>query len=61
MKFLGLMLLIIGLAAIALSFTEIQFIFLSWINNWGATTGWVIKIAMVVIGFLLYYFNRHDD
>jgi len=61
MKFFGLFLLIIGLASIALSFTNIQFIYLSWINNWGVTTGWLIKAAMVLVGFLLYYFNRHED
>jgi hypothetical protein len=61
MKYLGLVLLIIGVLSLILPFTGAEFMFLSWVSNWGETIGWAIRIGIVLLGAALYLPNRHDD
>ncbi len=61
MKYLGLFLLVIGAAALILPLTGAEFIFLSWIGNWGETISWVIRGGIFLLGALLYFPNRHND
>ena len=32
-----------------------EFIILSWVDTWGPTVGWSIRIAMTVIGAALFF------
>ncbi len=61
MKFLGLFLFLAGLISLLMASFGAQHALLLWVDNWGETTGWIIRIAITLVGFLLYYFNRHDD
>lgn len=61
MKFLGLFLLIIGLISLLLPLIGANLLFLSWLDQWGTTASWAIRIGITVLGALLYYANRHDD
>ena len=61
MKFLGLFLLIIGLVSILLPLIGGNLLVLKWIDQWGETISWAIRIGITVLGAILYYMNRHDD
>ena len=50
MKNIGSTLLLFGIGSIVLNFFDYEFSLLSWIDNWGITVGWGIRIAMIVIG-----------
>jgi hypothetical protein len=50
----GRFLVIIGLGSFVLHFLNMEFIVLSWVDNWGAGTGNVIRVAMIVVGAVLW-------
>lgn len=53
MRSIGSFMLIVGLAAIVFGFLDSVPRILFWIYNWGNTTAWIIKIALVVVGLIL--------
>lgn len=53
MKRLGRFLLIFGVGSMMLSFMNMEFLILAWIDHWGPTVGWSIRIAMAVLGLIL--------
>ncbi len=53
MKSMRGILLLFGLGSIALHFFNMEFRLLSWIENWGAEIGWVIRIGIAVLGLAL--------
>jgi len=54
MKKIGGYLVFFGLFAIVLGFLNRVPKILIWIYNWGETTAWIIKIALVIVGGALY-------
>lgn len=50
MKRLGGTLFFFGAGSIVLYFLNMEFIILSWIDHWGPTVGWGIRIGMAVVG-----------
>jgi len=54
MKKWGGYLFYFGVGSIVLSFLNMQFIILAWIDLWGPTVGWAIRIAMVVVGGVMW-------
>lgn len=54
MKQLGGALFFFGIGSAVLYFLEMQFVILSWIDNWGETNAWIIRGAMAVIGGVLW-------
>jgi hypothetical protein len=61
MKEIGLGLLIIGLLSLVLPFLGMQSMLLTWINQWGATTAWLIRGAITLIGLLVWLSFRNRD
>ncbi|GAA4390264.1 hypothetical protein [Hymenobacter koreensis] len=61
MKELGLGLLLVGLISLVLPFTGMNFIFLSWIEQWGATIGWVIRAGITLLGLALWLGFKNRD
>ena len=49
---------IAGIASIVMSFFDYNLKILLWIDMWGPTVGWVIRIALIVVGALLYFVGR---
>lgn len=47
-----------GVGSIILYFIGMQFILLAWIDLWGETVGWVIRIGLAVIGAALWLAGR---
>lgn len=58
MQKLGSFLFIIGLLAIILNFINRVPKVLVWIYQWGEGPAWAIKIALVVLGGVLYLAGR---
>ncbi len=61
MKTIGMYLAIFGIGSIILSFFEMQFKLLIWIDSWGETTGWAIRIGMVVVGIVLFFVGKSKE
>ncbi|MGB4773660.1 MAG: hypothetical protein WBP45_00675 [Daejeonella sp.] len=55
MKKVGGTLMFFGVAAIVLNFINYAPRLLMWIYNWGEGPAWGIKIALVVLGAILYF------
>lgn len=53
MKKWGGNLFFFGAGSIALHFLNLQFIILAWVDFWGPTIAWEIRIGMTVIGAAL--------
>ena len=53
MKKLGGYMLFFGIGSIILNYFNMQFIILSWIDTWGVTVGWSIRIGLIVAGAVL--------
>ena len=51
----GIFLATMGIGSIALNQFGYELNLLSWIDNWGLTTGWTIRGAMIVIGGGLWF------
>lgn len=61
MKFIGLFLLLTGLASLVLGFTGANLVVLNWLSQWGETASWGIRIGIAVLGGILYFVYRNDD
>ena len=51
----------IGVGSMILYFFPVEFIFLHWIDNWGPVVGWIIRIAMAVVGGGIWLLGRGMD
>jgi hypothetical protein len=54
MKSLGGNMLFFGIGSIILHFLNMQFIILAWIDIWGPSVGWAIRIGMTAVGGFLW-------
>lgn len=55
LKSLGLAMMVWGGVTIAFHLAGIVSKRSEWLNNWGATTGWVIKCGIVATGAILFF------
>lgn len=56
----GLFLAALGIMSIILSFFNYNISLLSWIDLWGNTIGWIIRILLLVGGATLFLFLGSD-
>lgn len=61
MKFIGLFLFLAGLISLVLGLTGANLLVLNWVNQYGETAGWGIRIGITLLGAILYYAFRNDD
>jgi len=61
MKKIGSYMAIFGVLAIGLPFFDLQLRFLSWIDMWGETVSWAIKIGLIVVGAILFFVGSKQD
>jgi len=55
MKRIGIYMALFGIAAIILPYFNKQLSILSWIDNWGETVSWAIKISFIIVGTVLFF------
>jgi hypothetical protein len=58
---IGLVIGAMGIMSIVLSFFNYNIRLLAWIDIWGTTVGWIIKIALIVVGAALFFFLGKDE
>ena len=61
MKELGLGLFLVGLVSLVLPFLGMKFMFLTWIDQWGATTSLLLRGGITVVGLVLWLSFRNRD
>ncbi|MFT2007185.1 hypothetical protein ACMA1I_00785 [Pontibacter sp. 13R65] len=61
MKFLGILLFMAGLLSLLLELIGANLLILNWLNQWGYTTSWGIRISVILLGAILYLVYRNDD
>ena len=52
---------IFGIFAIVMGFLDRVPSLLIWIYNWGETTAWIIKVALVVMGGILFFLGGKSE
>jgi len=55
---IGAFLAIAGILSSVLSFIGYNLRLLLWIDMWGPVVGWVIRIALIVVGGALFFFGK---
>ena len=59
---IGLLLAAMGVMSIVLSIFNYNIKLLAWVDIWGPTMGWVVRIALILGGGALYFlFNNSND
>lgn len=61
MKKIGGYLFFFGVGSIVLSFMNMQFIILAWVDMWGPEVGWAIRGAMIVGGGVLWLLGKKQE
>lgn len=61
MKSIGMYLAIFGIGSIVLNQFGYEFSILMWIDNWGPTVGWTIRISAIVIGAALFFLGKDEQ
>jgi Na+-transporting NADH:ubiquinone oxidoreductase subunit NqrB len=60
MQGIGGLLVLLGAGSFLLPYLGLQFILVSWIDNWGTAVGNGIRIAMIVVGVILWFMGRQQ-
>lgn len=61
MQRLGGNLFFFGVGSAVLHLIHMQFIILAWIDLWGPTVGWAIRITLAVVGGMLWLIGRRNS
>lgn len=57
----GILIAVMGVISIVLSIFNYNFRLLSWIDIWGNTMGWIIRILLILGGGALFLFFGNDE
>ncbi|KAB7531178.1 hypothetical protein F8C76_06695 [Flagellimonas olearia] len=57
----GLVLAAMGIISMVLSIFNYNIRLLSWIDIWGSTAGWVIRILLILVGGVLFFLFGRDN
>ena len=60
MQGIGGLLVLWGIGSFVLPYFNIQFLLIGWIDNWGPGVGNGIRIAMIVVGGILWLLGRQS-
>jgi len=60
MQSFGGFLVLMGAGSFVLHFLNMEFILLGWVDNWGPSVGMGIRIAMIVVGGVLWLLGRQQ-
>ena len=59
---IGAIMVLFGVASGILSFFDYNLKLLMWVDIWGPTIGWTIRIALIMVGAaLLFLFNKSEE
>jgi hypothetical protein len=60
MQGIGGLLVLLGAGSFLLPYLDLQFILVSWIDRWGPGVGNGIRIALIVVGAILWFMGRQQ-
>ena len=60
MQGFGGLLVLLGAGSFVLHYMDMEFKLLGWVDNWGAGVGTGIRVAMVVVGAIVWYLGRQQ-
>jgi hypothetical protein len=60
MQGIGGFLVLMGAGSFVLHFINVEFRLLGWVDNWGTGVGNGIRIAMIVVGGILWFLGKQD-
>jgi hypothetical protein len=60
MQNIGGLLVLLGAGSFVLHLMNMEFTLVSWVDNWGTGIGNGIRIAMIVVGALLWFVGRQQ-
>jgi hypothetical protein len=60
MKGIGGFLVLMGAGSFVLHYMNMEFMLLGWVDNWGVGVGNGIRVAMIVVGGILWFLGRND-
>jgi len=55
---IGFLLVVTGFLSMIVSVVGLKFSFLLFLENWGALTGFVLKLFIILFGFILTYLGQ---
>jgi hypothetical protein len=61
MQGFGGFLVLMGAGSFVLHFMDMEFRLLGWVDNWGVGAGNGIRIAMIVVGGILWYLGKNSE
>jgi hypothetical protein len=60
MQGIGGFLVLMGAGSFVLHFINVEFRLLGWVDNWGTGVGNGIRIAMIVVGGIVWFLGKQD-
>jgi hypothetical protein len=60
MQGIGGLLVLLGAGSFVLHYINMEFTLVSWVDNWGTGVGNGIRIAMIVVGAILWFLGRQQ-
>jgi hypothetical protein len=60
MQGIGGLLVLLGAGSFVLHYINMDFMLVSWVDNWGTGIGNGIRIAMIVVGAILWFLGRQQ-
>ena len=61
MQGIGGLLVLLGAGSFVLGYLNMEFLLVSWVDNWGTGVGNGIRIAMIVVGAALWLLGRKKE
>lgn len=61
MKNIGGLMVLLGLGSIVINLIGYEFRLVSWMDNWGTTVGYALKIGLAVIGAILWFIGNKQE
>jgi hypothetical protein len=55
---IGSLMVLCGIASAILSFFGYNLRLLLWIDSWGLVAGWIIRIALIVVGGVIFFIGK---
>jgi uncharacterized membrane protein len=56
----GFLLFFLGFLSIVLGMIGVQFMFMAWMDHWGRGPGFLIRLMMILAGFILIILDQSD-
>lgn len=60
MQGFGGFLVLMGAGSFVLHYLNMEFILLGWVDNWGPAAGNGIRIAMIVVGAIIWFIGKQQ-